>query len=97
MFSKNAAFNRETVFTRSPDFVHRKNPDQSVILMRTSGDDEFFKITGVAARIWIQLDGQTSIGHILDHLQQEFEVTPEKLYQDAEAFLLKLCHLKMIS
>lgn len=89
-------FNADQVFTLSSQYIHRKNPDGSVILMKVTDEDDFYKITGVAATIWQSIDGQTSIGQIMQNILNEYEVSAEQLAGDAEPFLEKLLDLKII-
>lgn len=86
----------DKVFTASTDFVHRKNPDDSVILMRVTDDDDFFKITGVASQIWQRIDGKKTIKEILDSILNEYDVSEAQLVSDAEPFLKKLIDLEII-
>ncbi len=97
MFSKNSPYTRETILKRSTEYVFRKNPDHSVVLLNLNDDTEFFKITGVAAKIWNLVDDQATLGSILDKIEAQHEVPKEKLYQDTEAFLQKLSSLKIIA
>jgi hypothetical protein len=89
-------FNDQQVFTLSSQYIHRKNPDGSVILMKVTDEDDFYKITGVAATIWQNIDGKKSIGQILKVFIHDFYVTVEQLSADTEPFLQKLLDLKII-
>lgn len=86
----------DRVFSTSSEYVHRKNPDDSVILMKITDDDDFFKITGVASQIWQRIDGKKSIKEILDSILNEYEVSENQLANDAEPFLQKLIELEII-
>lgn len=85
-----------TIFSTSTQYVHRRNPDDSVILMKVTDDDDFFKITGVASQIWQRIDGKRNIEEILDSILEEYDVTEEQLIKDAEPFLKRLIELEII-
>lgn len=85
-----------TVFIKNQNFVHRKNPDDSIILMKVTDDDDFFKITGVASQLWQRIDGVKSIQVILDSILAEYDVTADQLVKDAEPFLQRLIELEVI-
>lgn len=89
-------FNDQQIFTLSSQYIHRKNPDGSVILMKVTDEDDFYKITGVAATIWQNIDGKKSIGQIMQEVLNDFDVTAEQLTADTEPFLQKLLDLKII-
>lgn len=86
----------DTIFSLTENYVHRKNPDDSVILMKVTNDDDFFKITGVASQIWQRIDGKKSVKTILDSILNEYDVSQEQLAKDAEPFLKKLIELDII-
>ncbi|MFA5583302.1 MAG: PqqD family protein [Bacteriovoracaceae bacterium] len=87
----------DTIFTVTQNYVHRKNPDGSVILMKVTDDDDFFKITGVASQIWQRIDGKKTINEILLSILSEYDVTEEQLVKDAEPFLKRLIELEIIA
>lgn len=86
----------DKVFTTSSNYVHRKNPDDSIILMKITDDDDFFKITGVASQIWQRIDGKKTIKEILDSILNDYNVSETQLASDAEPFLEKLIDLEII-
>ena len=89
-------FPSERIFSLTSQYIHRKNPDGSVILMKVTDEDDFYKITGVAAIIWQNIDGKKTIGQILESILNDYDVTSEQLVSDAEPFLQKLLDLNII-
>lgn len=85
-----------TVYNKNENFVHRKNPDDSIILMKVTDDDDFFKITGVASQVWQRIDGVKTIQEILESILAEYNVTADQLAKDTEPFLDKLVELEVI-
>lgn len=98
MFSSGASFSEGSLLIRSKDVFVRKNPDGSVILMSTTNEeDKFFRITGVAAEIFDKIDGQATLGNIIQSVKGNYEVKEEQIIADAEPFLEKLIKFNIIS
>ena len=95
MFSSQSNFTPNTVFSLSSEVIRRKNTNGSVVVMSIVNEEQFYKVTGVAAEIFELLDGVTPIGEILTKATANYEVSEKQVYQDSEKFLQKLVELHL--
>lgn len=65
----------------------RNNQDGSVVVMKLDESNSFFKINGVAASIWKQLNENVSLSEAYQNILNEFHVAEEKLSDDIDALL----------
>jgi hypothetical protein len=67
---------------------------QAVIVMADSG--QVTVLNEVGTRIWQLSDGMRSLEEIIATIVDEYEVTPEVAWQDAEVFLGRLIEVQAI-
>ena len=54
--------------------IFRINVDGTVVVMKMDDDNNFFKITGIAAKIWKALsEEQKSINEMVDNVANEYD------------------------
>lgn len=97
MFSSEASFNDNTVFKHNEsNIVFRRNKDGSVLITQLNNDNKFYKINGVAAELWMKLDGSQSLQKIMQELLETYEVDSNRLYQDSETCIKELIKLDFV-
>lgn len=80
------------------DVICRENQDGTVVVMKMSEDEYFYKIDGVAAEMWTKFSANNSnLGEIAKDLASEYSVESEKIIEDAQVFLNKALELKFIT
>lgn len=81
----------------APEVVSRTSNDGTIIVMKMTDDDFFYKINGVSAEIWLKVSGKKSnLGEIINELAQDYNLPAEKIRTDAQVFLNKALDLKLI-
>jgi hypothetical protein len=81
----------------APEVVSRSSNDGTVIVMKMTDDDFFYKITGVAAEMWLMFSNKKpNVGEVVGELAALYEVPAEKIQSDAQAFLNKALELNLI-
>ncbi len=81
----------------SSEVVSRASNDGTVIVMKMTDDDFFYKINGVAAEMWLKFsDKKSNLGEVIDELANDYNLPKEKIRSDAQAFLNKALELKLI-
>ena len=79
------------------EVVSRTSNDGTVIVMKMTDDDFFYKITGVAAEMWLKFsDKKSNLGEVTNDLAKSYNVPAEKIRSDAQPFLNKALDLKLI-
>lgn len=90
-------FNLDQNIQISPDVVSRTSNDGTVIVMKMSDDDFFYKINGVAAEMWLKFtDKNANLGAIIKELAGIYGVSEETIQKDAQGFLNRAFELKLI-
>jgi len=90
-------FNFDQKIHISPEVVSRTSNDGTIIVMKMTDDDFFYKINGVAAEMWLKFnDKNLDLGQIIDELSEVYGVPKEQIKSDAQAFLNKALELKLI-
>jgi hypothetical protein len=98
MFSADAGFTDESVLKHNENnIVFRRNKDGSILITHLNNDNKFYKINGVAAELWVKLDGGQSLKTILEAILEDYEVEASKLYEDSEKCLKELLKLEFIT
>lgn len=97
MFSSGASFNDSSILKHNDtNIVFRRNKDGSVLITQLNNDNKFYKINGVAAELWMKLDGSQSLEKIMKALLDEYDVDSKRLYQDSESCLNELIKLDFV-
>lgn len=79
------------------EVVSRTSNDGTVIVMKMTDDDFFYKINGVSAEIWLKFSNKkANLGEIINELAQNYNLPAEKIRTDAQVFLNKALDLKLI-
>jgi hypothetical protein len=97
MFSSGASFNDQSVLKHNEsNIVFRRNKDGSVLITQLNNDNKFYKINGVAAELWMKLDGSQSLQKIMQELLSSYDVDSNLLYKDSESALTELMKLDFL-
>jgi PqqD family protein of HPr-rel-A system len=78
----------DTVYSHRPDIRYRIIGDEAVVVRQQAA--EVVVLNEVAARILQLLDARAGTDSLMQQLQQEFDVEPEQLRRDVDAFLEQL-------
>lgn len=98
MFSPEAGFSDAAIYKHNDNnIVFRRNKDGSVLLTQLNNDNKFYKINGVAADLWVSLDGSKNLGSIMQELLDSYDVDASLLYKDAETCLKELIKLEFVT
>jgi hypothetical protein len=80
-------------FTKKDDCVTRQIAGETIIVPVGGhvGDlDSVYTLNELGTMIWRLMDGQTSVGQIIEAVCQEYEVAPEEVRKDIADFLHSL-------
>lgn len=91
----NVDFNK--TYTLSDEIVTRNNKDGTVVLMRMDDSEVFYKINGVAAQVWKEIEAGKTPEAIIPELVEEYDCTEEQLKGDTEKFLVNLLEKEILS
>jgi hypothetical protein len=83
----------DTLLERNPDMVTA--PLGNELAMMDVDTGTYFVLDDIAAFIWERLSEKTTLRALLDALQQQYDVSPERCESDVLPFLLKL-HAKQL-
>ncbi|MEE9501668.1 MAG: PqqD family protein [Candidatus Aminicenantaceae bacterium] len=77
-------------FVKKNDFVTRNIKDETIIVP-VKGDvsdlDSIYTLNEVGSFVWNLLDGQTSVGEIVDAVCSEYDITPEEAQKDVKELI----------
>ncbi len=81
----------------APEVVSRNSNDGTVIVMKMTDDNFFYKINGVAAEMWMKISAQNSnLGEVIKEISTEYNIPEDQIKKDAQEFLNKAYELKLI-
>ena len=83
----------DTLLERNPDMVTA--PLGNELAMMDADTGMYFVLDEIAAFIWERLSEKTTLRSLLEALQQQYDVSPERCESDVLPFLLKL-HAKQL-
>jgi hypothetical protein len=84
----------DSIISISPDVMVRKVGEESVLLdLKT---ERYLGLDDVSARFWDLLTSGEPIQSAYDKLLEEFEVEPERLRNDLDAFVHELIEFGLI-
>ena len=90
-------FTANTNLVLNEEIVFRTNKDGTIVVMKMDDDEVFYKIDGVAAEIWQKISNKESnLGSIANDLSSEYNVTAQKIIDDAQVFLAKTTELNLL-
>jgi Coenzyme PQQ synthesis protein D (PqqD) len=84
------------VYARSDDVAVVGSGHRVVVLDLNRLDRSPTAFVGTAARIWQAIDGERDEEHLVGHLADQFDTTPEQIAGDVRAFLAQLLTLGLI-
>jgi regulatory protein YycI of two-component signal transduction system YycFG len=91
-------FSTQNNFIMNDGVVFRTNKDGTVVVMKMNDDEVFYKIDGVAAEIFQRITvSESNLGLLAEDLSKEYEVSSQKIIDDAQDFLEKAISLDLIS
>jgi hypothetical protein len=79
------------------DIVSRKNENGSVILMKMDDSDIFFKISGIAAEVYMEIEKGNKLATIYKDLCTRFPNKEDQITEDIDSFIKKLDSLNLLS
>ena len=86
--------NMDTVCAPSEDVVAREIEGEIIIVPLVAGigdaEDELYTLNETGQAIWQQLDGEKSLGQIIQVLLKEYAVSSEELESDVLGFAQEL-------
>ena len=91
--------NLESVPQKSSNIVFRKIEDEYILvpMLASSAEVEhIFNINKVGADVWERINGEKTVGEIVDELVGEYEATPEQIKDDVLCFLNDIAEAKII-
>lgn len=83
----------EARYRRSDGLVFRQIAGEGILVPVSSHVADLrsiFRLSATAAVIWSRLDGNTTVGEIVDLLASEFDGPSDEVVSDVEAFLSML-------
>ncbi|HET8948488.1 MAG TPA: PqqD family protein [Candidatus Polarisedimenticolia bacterium] len=83
------------VLTKSPDAAYRTYDGQATIVLPSRASVSVLNAIGSA--VWERIDGQRTLGQILDAIVDEYDITREAALGDLEAFVSDLRAQGMVS
>jgi len=84
-----------TVLTRTPDAAYRIYDGQATIILPARAEVKV--LNEIGSFVWDAIDGQRTLGAILDRVLQEFEIPREQAQDDLFAFLTELHEHGMVN
>jgi hypothetical protein len=84
-----------TVLTKTPDAAYRIYDGQATIILPARAEVKVLNELG--SIVWDAIDGQRTLGAILDRLVQDFDISRDQAQDDLFAFLTELHEHGMVS
>ncbi|WP_417335318.1 PqqD family protein [Halobacteriovorax marinus] len=78
------------------EIVSRKNENGTVILMKMDNSDVFFKIDGIAAQIYKDIESGKSLSSIYNSLVEKFPGKEEQIEKDINSLVDKMKDLNLL-
>ncbi len=85
-----------TAFKIAKDVVSRRNQDGTVILMKQNASGVFYKIDGIAAAVWADLESPKTITSLTARYAEVFPKEETRLARDLSALLQTLNEKQLI-
>jgi len=91
------AIRDSSIFAPAPLCVSRFDKKAATVELVCIGHHtQVYKIDGVSAFVWQQLNGKNSVGQIVAKVLEEFEVTPARAKRDIRSVLDRLLSIDVI-
>ncbi len=81
----------------SKDVIARRNQDGTVILMKMDESSLFYKIDGMAAAVWNEMQTPKSVGELITKFGEQNIAHRESLQKDIPSFVQDLFSKKLLS
>lgn len=78
-----------TILTKRSDRFSETTIDDEVVVMHLASGD-FFSLTDSAKAIWDHIDGVRTRDALIADLAHDYDLTPEEIAPDVDAFLASL-------
>jgi len=75
---------------KKEDIIFRKIEDEYILVPMLSTSDEvenIYNLNQVGADIWERIDGEKTIGEVIEELKREYEGNPEEIERDVFQFV----------
>jgi Coenzyme PQQ synthesis protein D (PqqD) len=86
----------ETSLRLSKEIITRKNQDDTVIVMRLDESALFYKIDGVAAKVWEKLAEPKKVSEVISEFKQQYPQNETQVEHDVQGFLGDLLSKNLI-
>lgn len=89
----------ETVYTRNERVVSRKIVDELILVpirQSVAEMETLYTLNEVGARVYELIDGKRPVGHIVDAIVTEFQVSRETAENDVSEFISQLLEIESI-
>lgn len=87
---------KEQVFQRRSDILSRPNADKTVSILDMSDPKHYFVIDGLAAKIWMLIDGKKNLKLIKSTLAKEVGEHQARFEKDVDRFIQNLKKMKLL-
>jgi hypothetical protein len=77
----------DKIFTINEEVVSRNNQDGTVVLMKMDDSEIFYKIEGVAAEVWKEINSGKKLLDIKTQILSDFDVDKDILENDISTFV----------
>ncbi len=88
--------NSEAKFESVKDVISRRNQDGTVILMKLDESSIFYRIDGIAAEVWSELNKTQSLGGLIEKFSAKHEGCRDRIEKDIPAFVHDLLKRKLV-
>ena len=83
-------FTDEHVFGRNTMLISRRQADRSVALMKLDDVDKFYRLDGIAADLWLLIDGKKALRDIKEKLIKSHRPPLEQFRRDVQMLVVDL-------
>jgi hypothetical protein len=90
------ATGKDFIAKPAKNILFRKNSNGTVLIMKLDDEDFFFKIDGLAAEIWLKIDGKTALSKIRSQILSQFKAPEARFDRDLNKFMSQLKKEKLI-
>lgn len=90
----------DTIYIPSDEVVARVIMDELIIVPLAAGigdmEDELYTLNETGKEIWYRLDGQLSLGQIINALAEEYEAPRDEIERDVLGLTAELIRRRML-
>ncbi|MCC6278506.1 MAG: PqqD family protein [Oligoflexia bacterium] len=88
---------KQIIPIRAPDAITRRHATGVLNVFRISKQDVVYDLDGVAAQVWLRIDGRTTAEEIVSMLLKKYYVSRSRLSKDITRLLLELKVSRLIT